>query len=652
VGLHVFVVMPFGIKQGIDFNRIYGDLIQPALDDCGFEVFRADDEQAAGNIRADMFQELLLADLVVAELSIDNPNVWYELGVRHALRARGVVLIQSVRETQPFDIYTDRKLYYHLRKGAPDPDYLEQDRRALAEMARATVEAWHGKRESPVFYHLPNLEEPAWKKLRVGEAQKFWEMQAAWERHIEIARRKGRPGDILVLADEAPVSALRLEAYVTAARALRGLGRYAFALEQVERALKLNPDDLDSAREKGLLLGRLNKPEDAKTWLQDLAEKHPADAETNALLGRLLKDAWVAAWQRQGLTALDMRLEAAAEDGLLREAMEAYATGFRSNPSHFYSGINALTLMALLDHVNASSEYAAELQQLAGGVRWAVECALNRTPKDYWARVTAGDLEVLTGEKARVTQAYKAAVAVAQEDWFALNSSRDQLRLLKALDFRSEQVDAALRIFDRAQNKLKPPEMPPEPVRVFLSSGHMIDAPGRRPPRFPPEQASVAAEAIAAKLKALDAGVNDLALCSAACGNDLLFAEECLRRGLHLEIRLPFQEPAFLEKSVNFAGDVWRERFYAVKNHPHTQMFIMPDELGPDPPGVNAFEKNNLWQLYTALSRDPTKVHFLCLWNGATGDGPGGTAHMYAEVNKRTGQVHWLDTRTLWDVSQ
>ena len=85
--LHAFVAMPFGTKDGVDFDSVYHDLIQPALSGAGFTVARADEEVRAGNIRTDMFQELLLADLVVAELSMDNPNVWYELGVRHALRA-------------------------------------------------------------------------------------------------------------------------------------------------------------------------------------------------------------------------------------------------------------------------------------------------------------------------------------------------------------------------------------------------------------------------------------------------------------------------------------------------------------------------------------------------------------------------------------
>ena len=98
MAVHVFVAMPYGVKEGIDFDKVYDGFISPALESEGFEVFRADEEMSAGNIRTDMFQELLLADLVVVDVSIDNPNVWYELGVRDALRARGVVQIHSKRE--------------------------------------------------------------------------------------------------------------------------------------------------------------------------------------------------------------------------------------------------------------------------------------------------------------------------------------------------------------------------------------------------------------------------------------------------------------------------------------------------------------------------------------------------------------------------
>ena len=173
MALDVFVAMPYGTKEGIEFNKVYSEYIKPTLESLGFEVFRADEELRAGNIRTDMFQELLLADLVIVDLSIDNPNVWYELGVRHALRSRGVVQIQCQRDHLPFDVYVDRTLRYHLNNGVPDPDYLEADKAALSKFAVETIESWQGRKISPVYHLLRFLKEPDWKVLRIEEVKEF-----------------------------------------------------------------------------------------------------------------------------------------------------------------------------------------------------------------------------------------------------------------------------------------------------------------------------------------------------------------------------------------------------------------------------------------------------------------------------------------------
>jgi hypothetical protein len=199
--------------------------------------------------------------------------------------------------------------------------------------------------------------------------------------------------------------------------------------------------------------------------------------------------------------------------------------------------------------------------------------------------------------------------------------------------------------FDWALKKFKPPF---EPRYVLLFSGHMIDAPGRVPPRFPPKKEDIAAKEIAKKLAELDAGPKDLALCGGACGGDLLFAEACLDRRVPLQIRIPFDEPTFLKNSVAFAGGNWRDRYYAVKKNKLTTFFVMPDELGPTSPKVDPYEQVNLWQLYTALSMGPEKVRFICLWDGKGGDGPGGTKHMHDSVKKRSGLVYVLDTNVLF----
>ncbi len=73
----------------------------------------------------------------------------------------------------------------------------------------------------------------------------------------------------------------------------------------------------------------------------------------------------------------------------------------------------------------------------------------------------------------------------------------------------------------------------------------------------------------------------------------------------------------------------------------------MTDELGPLPTLVNPYERNNLWQLYSAISWGAEKVHFICIWDGKGGDGPGGTKHMYDSVKQRSGKVYVIDTNNL-----
>ncbi len=329
---HAFVVMPFGMKrdnQGneIDFNRVYDELIKPALETAGLEVFRADQELRGGDIRTDMFQELLLADLVLADLTLDNPNVWYELGVRHALRARGVVLISGGRVPTAFDLYTDRKLRYSIANNGPDPFTLERDKKTLAEMVTATMESWHGRKVSPVYQLMPNLQEPDWRSLHIGDVREFWEQHNAWDSRIQLARKAGRIGDVLVLANEAPVGAFRAEAWIKAGATLRKAERFRFALEQLERGLAIDPHNLKGLREKGVCLQRLalagqpgHSLDRARAHYRKVLEVYPQDPETWALLGRVDKDAWIAAWRRPGKTTDESREEAAEEGALLRAA--------------------------------------------------------------------------------------------------------------------------------------------------------------------------------------------------------------------------------------------------------------------------------------------------------------------------------------------
>jgi hypothetical protein len=191
-----------------------------------------------------------------------------------------------------------------------------------------------------------------------------------------------------------------------------------------------------------------------------------------------------------------------------------------------------------------------------------------------------------------------------------------------------------------------------EPRRVFLFSGHLIDAKGRKAPRFPPEREPIAARAIGAVLDELGASGRDLGITEGACGGDLLFAEAFLERGGALELRLPFDEPTFLRESVDFEKapstmpDRWHERFIQARAGAKT--LLMPEVLGPTSTGQSPYERCNLWMLQEALAMGAHKLSFICLWDGGGGDGPGGTRHMVEAVRSQGGEVRWLDTRKLW----
>ena len=654
---HAFIAMPFGTKpsvdgQPIDFNRIFDELLKPALVGAGFDVFRADQEQRAGDIRFDMFQELLVADLVVADLTLDNPNVWYELGVRHALRARGVMLVQGPRPTQPFDLYTDRKLTYHLLNGAPDPAHLSDDRDSIMRMARATQGAWSGRSSSPVYQLLPELREPDWRKLMLAESNEFSDAQKRWATRLEVARQKGRPGDILVLADETPSRALWVEAKCTAGDALLKLQRYEFALEQYEAVLAVDPGHAACSQKKAVCLGRLGRFEDAREWVRQLTQDHPNDPECWALAGRVEKDQWMQRWRAGAAdaaggrpTSEQLREAAALEDASLCDAIEAYRTAFMRDPSHHYSGVDALILLMLQKHLGGETDDAA-LERLRGGALWACLTAAHRDPSDYWARAGLAEVVLHDQPKDVIVHKYMAAMAAANQDWFALDSTRQTLALLLDLDYRPLETAAALKVIDHEIALAQPPFVPRQ---VLLFSGHRVDAPGRTPPRFPPERIPQAAAAIAQALDALEAGAGDFALVQGASGGDLLFAEGCAARGVRVQLLLPLPEPEFIEQSIanSIGGDDWRTRYFALRAVLKDLPRVMPDELGPLPAHANAFERCNLWLLFSALARGVDNVRFICLWDGGGGDGPGGTAHMYREVKRRTGRVTWIDTRTL-----
>ncbi len=143
-----FVIMPFGQDGTEDHARnfkMYQQLIKPVLFECGFKSIRADELEHPGNITRDIIELLYESDLVIADLSGKNANVFYELGVRHALFRYGTVLIARKGEKLPFDIASYRTIFYSIELDGP-----EEFRKDLLKRIKAFDSSQKTKSDNPV----------------------------------------------------------------------------------------------------------------------------------------------------------------------------------------------------------------------------------------------------------------------------------------------------------------------------------------------------------------------------------------------------------------------------------------------------------------------------------------------------------------------
>ena len=108
----VFVIMPFDEE----FNVIYENFIKEVFDEAGFTVTRADSIESQQNILKDILQQISHCDLIVADLTGCNANVFYELGLAHAL-GRQVILITQDLNDLPFDLRSYRTVEYDTHFG-------------------------------------------------------------------------------------------------------------------------------------------------------------------------------------------------------------------------------------------------------------------------------------------------------------------------------------------------------------------------------------------------------------------------------------------------------------------------------------------------------------------------------------------------------
>lgn len=640
-----FHITPFGAKTTrdgilIDFDMIRTELVEKAANDAGLDGGTTGIVFAPGSIHEDMFQLILEADTVICDVSLHNANVWYELGIRHAMRKKNTILIKAQpSDDTPFDVLTYRYVEYDAR----DPE-LAKDALALAIREATAAEQ---RTDSPVFKMLPKLEEPDPEKLQAVPREFAEEVGRAkagssvgWLRLLgEEVRglRFERPGLRLIGAAQ-----LGVKDYDGAERTWRTIQEPVpddieanFALANIlERKYRRALDPVILKESDQAILRALDNPR--------LSEQQRA--EGLAFHGRNAKTRWRLSFKKA--TTLQKRRKMATTQNLI-DIYEAYRNAFLIDLNHFWSGLAALQMNTIaldlagepfwsnrfVDADRRREDLGKERAELMPVVARGIECALERVSQnrvrngDDWADISKADLMFIDGKPAELLEScYCDAI---NGDSFKRDAAVGQLRLFKALGIRGEDAKG---IITEIQERF--PEGPtPEPSQcVVVVAGHQIDEPGRKKKRFPATAEPNARKKLSEALRTLNKNYERVTVfASAASGTDILCHEACADLGIASTICLPIPPNDFATKCLCHEGD-WRNRFTRLTNGAPERTLVLSRSTGlpnwlpakqQDP-----WQRGNRWVIEMANSVPANQRVLVALWDGQRDDTSGGTAQV------------------------
>jgi tetratricopeptide (TPR) repeat protein len=401
-----FVVQGFGKKtdytngRSLDLNASY-EVIKYAVTDAGLECIRADEIPHSGVIDVPMYQQLLEADLVVADLSTYNVNAAYELGVRHALRPSRTLVVAESKFTNPFDTNHITTLRYeHLGEdiGRREAKRFSDE---LSGLIKALFDQPEPKADSPVYTFLPTLHQPT--LVAAGGASPAAAASAA----------NAAPADVLGQS---------LRQMAEMAQTLLAGDQFAPAAAVLQSLLGLRPDDVTVRQQLALATykAKLPTPREALLKAKELmGPLEPAttnDPETLGLWGAIHKRLW------------DIDQDRAALD----EAVDSYERGYYLKQDH-YNGIN---LAFLLD---VRSDVERQAGQTDDAITDATLARRVRTKVIDYARNKLADIDAMVSANTEPTQAERYWVKASIWE-AALGLGNDQLKAEAEREFAAMKV--------------------------------------------------------------------------------------------------------------------------------------------------------------------------------------------------------------------
>jgi hypothetical protein len=612
-----FIVRPFTQRDGIDFEKVEKRLISPALANLDLQGGTTQLFLNAGNIRVDMIQQLLTADIVIADVSVHNANVFYELGVRHALRPKHTYLLRARTnkfrsertpdDEVPFDIKTERYLEY-------DPQEPQTALENLTKGLRKTLDG-EGSPDSPVFLMLPGLEPQ--------KRSRFLAVPQSFREDVEKAANDlGRLG----------LLALETRDFPWESEGLRIVGRAQFDLKTGvqsksiwEALLKLDQSDVEANQKLGVINQRLAlqqpryipdggssaidveksdkyriEPLDPDSYLPDIPQirqkPNPmrnnyleasnqalqkvvdspmatsADrAEALSLQGLNIQDKWISAWSRAEETQASTK---ALRSPDLSKASGKFKQALLEDLNSFTAGLNALSLLTLTVELarRLPEEWAShfisenpdvelskaeqERIELIGAVKNALEAATKR-PQASGKKDMLVEIGKAELEFLRNTNkkglAYSYESAISDAQELRVKDAQERLKTFQKLGVFEDSAKIAFEAFKKTL------EAPAPANRVVVFAGIDIDRQD-----LTNSQAWIRKEIeekLRAELNRKDGKL--IAVAGASAGCDLIFHEVCKDLSIerHPYLALPRED---VRNVIRKLGSDWEKRFDAL----------------------------------------------------------------------------------------
>ncbi len=387
-----FIAMPFNVKRvvgaedgapsDVDFDALWDKAYRPAIEEAGYTPVRADFDTGSVIVK-DMVERLAYADLVLADVSLQNGNVYYEVGLRHAARDTGCILFGADWSRQLFDIQQFTMVRYALKDGrVPDAD-ADAIRNSVVDAIRNLKSS-----KSP-WYEYVDATKKGWSEADQTVFRREAERLSAFQADLRAIRlepdkdkRKEQIREKMESLKGSP--ALKLpHAVVELLTHIRDqLEDWAALLQFIE---ELDPTirDLPFIEEQRLLaLSHTGDHTKAITYMERLIELRGATPERLGIIGGRYKRLWRAA--RAARLEGGSEFPSLNEERFLEDALDAYDRGMMLDFNEYYCSGNVPPLL-LARGSKGDAERANMIDHL---VVAACKRAIARGEDDAWTRPT------------------------------------------------------------------------------------------------------------------------------------------------------------------------------------------------------------------------------------------------------------------------